>query len=381
LNRTLDRRARQRLDELARQQQLRSLRVQQRRGGPVNFSANDYLGLSRHPLLIERACDWAREWGAGATASRLVCGTLPLHQRIEAQLAAAKGSEAALLFNAGFQANAGVLATLLQPELLGAHQPLVFADKLIHASMYQGLAAAGVAPIRFQHNDCAHLRRLLEKRADEPGQRFILVESVYSMDGDIAPLAGLRALAAEFDCFLYADEAHATGVLGDGGWGLCKGGDTDLLMGTFSKALGGFGAYVCCSAALRDYLVNRCAAFIYATALPPAVLGAMDAALELVPQLDAERARLRRHGQRLRHRCTELGLDTAGSETQIVPILLGDAGRTLAAAQTLLDRGLLGIAIRPPTVPPKSARIRLALSAAHSAGELDRLCDALAEIA
>ncbi len=375
----LDRRARQRLDQLAREHRLRSLQVQRR--GPINFSSNDYLGLSRHPLLIERACDWARDWGAGATASRLVCGTLPLHERIETQLAAAKGSEAALVFNAGFQANAGVLATLLQPELLGAHKPLVFADKLIHASMYQGLAAAGVAPIRFRHNDCAHLRRLLEKHASEPGQRFILIESVYSMDGDIAPLAELRALATEFDCFLYADEAHATGVLGDGGWGLCKGGDTDLVMGTFSKALGGFGAYICCSAALRDYLINRCAAFIYATALPPAVLGAMDAALELIPQLDAERARLHAHGQRLRERCAGLELDCGGSQTQIVPIVLGSAERTLAAADRLRKRGLLGIAIRPPTVPAKSARIRIALSAAHGDAELDQLCDALAEIA
>jgi len=379
LDSNLDRRARQRLDQLAREHRLRSLQVQRR--GPINFSSNDYLGLSRHPLLIERACDWARDWGAGATASRLVCGTLPLHERIETQLAAAKGSEAALVFNAGFQANAGVLATLLQPELLGAHKPLVFADKLIHASMYQGLAAAGVAPIRFRHNDCAHLRRLLEKHASEPGQRFILIESVYSMDGDIAPLAELRALATEFDCFLYADEAHATGVLGDGGWGLCKGGDTDLVMGTFSKALGGFGAYICCSAALRDYLINRCAAFIYATALPPAVLGAMDAALELIPQLDAERARLHAHGQRLRERCAGLELDCGGSQTQIVPIVLGSAERTLAAADRLRKRGLLGIAIRPPTVPAKSARIRIALSAAHGDAELDQLCDALAEIA
>jgi 8-amino-7-oxononanoate synthase len=201
------------------------------------------------------------------------------------------------------------------------------------------------------------------------------------MDGDIAPLAELRTLADEFNAFLYADEAHATGVLGDGGWGLCKGSDTDLVMGTFSKALGGFGAYICCSAALRDYLINRCAAFIYATALPPSVLGAMDAALELVPQLDAERARLRGYGEKVRARCAELGLDNGGSQTQIVPIVLGSAERALAAAELLRGRGLLGVAIRPPTVPPNASRIRLALSAAHTPAELDQLCDALSAIA
>lgn len=282
----------------------------------LNFSSNDYLGLSKHPLLIERAREWAARHGAGAQASRLVCGNLDLHEQVEAKLARLKGTEAALLLASGWQANAAVLPALLRAAA-GKGEVQVYADKLNHASLHHGCQAAGVRQIRFRHNDLDHLEALL------------------------AP------------------------------------GGIDLAMGTFSKALGGFGAYVAGSRALCDYLVNACSGFIYTTALPPAVLGAMDAALDLVPTLDAERARLAASGERLRVALRGLGLDSGDSSTQIVPAIVGDEGRALALAATLEQRGLLAVAIRPPTVPAGTSRLRIALSAAHRDADIDRLIDGL----
>lgn len=340
----------------------------------VNFSSNDYLGLSRHPLLIERARAWAADYGAGAGASRHVTGTLTLHAQVEAKLAALKGTEAALIFNSGYQANASILPALLDAELLGA-EPVVLTDRLIHASMHHGLAAAGVRQVRFHHNDLNHLRQLLERHAGAGRLPFILTESVFSMDGDRADLAGLTDLADAFGAVLYVDEAHATGVLGPRGAGLSAGvpGRIPLVMGTFSKALGGFGAYVACSRALREVLVNRCGGLIFATALPPAVLGAMDAALDLLPGLDAERERLHAMAGRLRAALAAAGIGSGGSTTQIVPALIGDAAAALAASRALEEAGILGIAIRPPTVPPGTSRIRFAVSAAHTDADLDRV--------
>lgn len=346
----------------------------------VNFSSNDYLGLARHPALIARAQAWAAEWGVGATASRLVCGTFDLHAEVEARLAAFKGSEAALILNSGFQANEAVLSALLLPDLAGS-APLVFVDRLAHASMHEGLKAAGVRQIRFRHNDMQHLADLLRKHEGEPGPRVIVTESVFSMDGDRADLPTLCDLAERHGCFLYVDEAHATGVLGPQGRGLTAeagvAGRIDLVMGTFGKALGGFGAYVACSARLRDWLVNRCAGFIYSTALPPPVLGAIDAALELVPQMEAERARLAGHGAWVRAALAARGLDTCGSTTQIVPAVLGEERAALAAARALEEAGHLVVAIRPPTVPAGGSRLRIALSAAHGEAEVAALIDAL----
>ncbi|MPT28508.1 MAG: 8-amino-7-oxononanoate synthase [Achromobacter sp.] len=351
-------------------------------GAPVlNFSSNDYLGLSRHPLLVERAREWAARHGAGAQASRLVCGNLDLHEQVEAKLARLKGTEAALLLASGWQANAAVLPALLRAAA-GQGEIELYADKLNHASLHHGCQAAGARQIRFRHNDLDHLESLLAARAGPaaaPAVRFIITESVFSMDGDRTDVARLAALAERYQAFVYLDEAHATGVLGPGGMGLAglAPGGIDLAMGTFSKALGGFGAYVAGSRALCDYLVNACSGFIYTTALPPAVLGAMDAALDLVPTLDAERARLAASGQRLRGALRSLGVDTGGSSTQIVPAIVGDAARALALAATLEQRGLLAVAIRPPTVPAGTSRLRIALSAAHRDADIDQLIDGL----
>jgi 8-amino-7-oxononanoate synthase len=336
----------------------------------IDFSSNDYLGLARHPLLIERAAEWARHYGAGAGASRLVTGTHAAHLATEAKIAAFKGAEAALLFPSGWHCNAAVLAAVLK----AAPGTLLFADRLIHASLHAG--AAGHRQIRFRHNDLDHLEALLAAAGDEP--KLIVTESVFSMDGDRADIARLVAIARAHDAFLYIDEAHATGVLGPQGRGLSAAHPgADLVMGTFSKALGCFGAYVAGSRLLIDYLVNACGGFIFSTAPPPAMLGAIDAALELVPGMDIERDRLARHGQHLRAKLNAAGIGTADSSTQIVPAIVGAAEDALALADALQDDGLLAAAIRPPTVPPGTSRLRLALRATHAQDDVDRLADAI----
>jgi len=339
----------------------------------IDFSSNDYLGLAAHPLLAERAGDWARRLGAGAGASRLVTGTLDAHLAVEARVAAFKGKAAALVFASGWQANAAVIPALLA-ALPGA---AVFADRLVHASMHTGLP--GTRQHRFRHNDLTHLSQLLERHGAAAPARLILVESVYSMDGDRADIPALAALARQHDAVLMVDEAHATGVLGPGGAGLCAGVDgVDVVMGTFSKAFGCFGAYVGGSAALRDWLVNAASGFIFSTAPPPAMLGAIDAALDLVPGMDSERAHLAGLGERLRAGLAGRGFDTAGSASQIVPAIIGSEADALALSERLATRGMLAAAIRPPTVPAGTSRLRLAMRATHAEADVDALLGALA---
>jgi 8-amino-7-oxononanoate synthase len=341
----------------------------------LDFSSNDYLGLSQHPHLIERSCEWARLHGAGSGASRLVSGTSELHLAVEARVAAYKGAEAALLFASGWQANAAMLPALLR----AAPGAQIFSDRLIHASLHHGCAAAGVRQIRFRHNDLDHLEALLAERGDSTAPSIIVTESVFSMDGDQVDLVRLIAIARAHDAFLYLDEAHATGVIGLHGAGLSAPGpdgiprDVDLVMGTFSKAFGGFGAYVAGSRLLCDYLVNACGGFIFTTALPPAALGAIDAALDLVPIMDAERAKLARMGDDVRQGLRSAGVDVGLSTTHIVPAIVGDAERALALSAQLEQAGIIAAAIRPPTVPPGSSRLRLALRSSHEPGDIDTL--------
>ena len=340
----------------------------------LNFSSNDYLGLARHPALAARAAEYARLYGTGAGASRLICGTTPAHTALETRLAALKGTEAAMLLASGWQANTAVLAALLR---VAGPTAQLFADELSHNSLIQGARLAAIRPTRFAHNDMNDLSAKLS--AAPPGPRFIVTESVFSMDGDRADLPALGGLAEQHNAFLYLDEAHATGVLGANGMGLgAHTAGIDLLMGTFSKALGSFGAYVAGSRALIAYLQNACAGFIYTTALPPALLGAIDAALDLIPEMDAERTHLATQSARLRHAFAALGIDTGASTTQIVPAMVGDAQAALDLAAALRARGVLAVAIRPPTVPPGTSRIRIALSAAHTAADVDTLIEAAA---
>jgi 8-amino-7-oxononanoate synthase len=374
----LDRLITPRLEALAASRQRRLLRAHD--PTLIDVASNDYLGLSRHPRLIERACAWTHTHGAGNRASRLVSGTSGALLALEEKLAAFKGTEAALIFATGYQLNSSVLPALFE---LGPDKQnlLIFSDRLNHASLHAG--CGGHKQIRFRHNDLAHLDTLLTQHAGQSGAlRFIVTESVFSMDGDRADVPALAELAERHGAILYLDEAHATGVLGPQGKGLAAlaPGKVPVIMGTLGKALGGAGAYVAGSRALIDWLVNRCAGFIYSTAPAPAALGALDAALDLVPLMDAARLRLAQMADTLRATLQAQGYDTLASSTQIVPAVLGSEAAALAAADQLRAAGILAVAIRPPTVPAGSARLRFALSAALTDAAFEHLLAVVARL-
>jgi 8-amino-7-oxononanoate synthase len=335
----------------------------------VDVASNDYLGLAQDPGIIDRAAEYVARFGAGSGASRLVCGTLTAHREVEEKLAAFLGTEAALLFGTGFQANATLLPALA--ELLGTDAELLV-DRLSHASILNGAFTQGVKAKRFRHNDLNHLEDLLKEAS---GPRMVVTESVFSMDGDRADLAAIADLADRYGAPVYLDEAHAIGVLGPEGRGLAAEmpGRIAVTMGTLGKAFGGFGAYVAGSRLLIDYLTNRCAGFLYTTAPPPAVLGALDAALDVIPSLDMERMRLASMADAVRMAVQGVGYDTGASSTQIIPVIAGTEQAALGLQQIVEMAGFLAVAIRPPTVPAGTSRLRLSLSAAlddHTAGQL-----------
>ncbi|MCI1437867.1 MAG: pyridoxal phosphate-dependent aminotransferase family protein [Acetobacter indonesiensis] len=377
------------LERLAEQGRLRTPRslnpvghgLLQREDGTalVDFSSNDYLGLRQHPRLVQCATEWGRRYGAGSGASRLVTGTNSAMQTLEARLAALKGMEAACILSSGWQANATLVPALarLSAEVTGA-PPVVLVDKLIHASLYHGCAAAGVRPVRFRHNDVQHLRALLQKEAATPGLKIVLTESVFSMDGDRADMVALSELCREHHAFLCVDEAHATGILGKNGKGLADG-LADLVIGTFSKALGSMGAFVASSSAVCRWLVTSGSGYIYSTAPSPMVLGAVEASLDLLPTADMEEAR--QHvaflAERFRQKMHAVGLDTGPSSTQIVPVVVGTEQTALYLSHLVENAGFLAVAIRPPTVPPGACRLRVVMHAQHTVKQVDRLADAV----
>jgi 8-amino-7-oxononanoate synthase len=335
----------------------------------LNLSSNDYLGLAGDTRLIRASQGAAAAWGAGSTASRLIVGTLALHQQVEEDVAAFKGTARAVLFNTGYMANVGVIAGLM------GKGDVILSDKLNHASIIDGMRLSEAAFFRYPHRDLERLEALLKKHS---GARRLLIvtDSVFSVDGDVAPLRELVALKERYGAWLMIDEAHATGVLGTTGAGLAEAcsltGKIEIHMGTFSKALGSFGAYVAGEAPFVELLHNRARSLIYSTALPPAVLGAMQAALAIVRQEPFRRVSLLNQASRFRDRLQEAGFDTLDSETQIIPVLVGDNAGALEFASRLQEEGIMAVAIRPPTVPPGGARLRLSLSAAHGAADLDR---------
>lgn len=338
----------------------------------INFSANDYLGLSRHPKLIERAREYAEKYGTGATASRLISGTYTIHQQLEEKLADTFDSEAALIFNSGFQANSSILGSITD------RHSLIIADKLSHNSLLQGSLLSRADFQRYEHNDPDHLESLLKQA--ESDRILIVTETVFSMDGDRTDLERLTNLADQHNAMLFIDDAHAVGVWGPNGLGLAHGHDRiDITLGTFGKAFGVFGAFVLCSRRMRDYLVNFCPGFIYTTALPPPVIGALDAALELIPELGEERASYHRKIDRLKEGIQEAGFDTGRSASQIIPIIIGGEEETLKLADFLEEHGILGTAIRPPTVPEESSRIRITLSSKHTEEQIEHFLTTLSK--
>lgn len=341
--------------------------------GMINFCSNDYLGLSRHPLLRQRACEYVERFGAGSASSRLICGSLGFFEPLEDRLAALKGMQAALIFNSGFQANVSILPALADRD------SLILSDRLNHNSLIQGARLARCRIEIFDHNDPGHLRELLEAHRGHNFSRVLIVtESIFSMDGDRCPLDEMADIARAFGAILVVDEAHATGVVGPNGMGLSCGHDIDVVIGTFSKACGSFGAYAACSRKIRDYLINCCAGIIYSTALPPAVLGAVSAALELIPGMDRERRMLHAHAGKLRDALSRMGWDCGRSSTQIVPVTVGREADAMALSEWLAQNGIFASAIRPPTVEAHKSRIRLAVTALHGDADIQRVITAFA---
>jgi 8-amino-7-oxononanoate synthase len=347
-------------------------------GRPVLLlCSNDYLGLADHPRVREAAAEAARRWGAGAGASRLISGNMEPHRRLEERLAAFKGYRDALLFGSGYLANLGVIAAL------AGRGEVVFSDELNHASIVDGCRLAHAETFVYRHRDVEHLAWGLR----EAGGRgsLIVTDGVFSMDGDLAPLAELAELARRHGCRLMVDEAHATGAVGPGGRGSVAAaglsGEVDLVIGTLGKALGSYGAYVCADPELTEYLLNTARSFIFSTAPPPSAPAAALAALELLEADPGLVERLRGNAAALREALAAEGLLAAGPGTQIVPLEVGEAEPTMELCEGLLERGVFVQGIRPPTVPAGSSRLRFSVMATHEPGELRRAASLTGETA
>lgn len=324
----------------------------------LDFSSNDYLGLSRHPQVVAAAAAALADYGVGAGAARLMSGNLPPHRRLEELLAVWKGYPAALLFGSGYLANIGII-----PALVG-RADVIFSDRLNHASIYDGCRLAGARLVRFRHNDPNHLEELLKERRGQ-GEALIVAESIYSMDGDRAPLADLVELKERFGCRLLVDEAHATGLFGANGSGVVEeeglSGRVDLVMGTLGKALGAYGAYLVAGQEMIDFILNRARSFIFATALPPAVAAAATAAVELVQAEPGLRQELWEKAAFFKARLRAAGIGNELGPSQIIPLLVGESGPALELAAALQEAGIFAAPVRPPTVPQGAARLRLSV--------------------
>jgi 8-amino-7-oxononanoate synthase len=338
----------------------------------LNFSANDYMGLSKHDALKATAIEYTNKYGLGATASRLVI-SYDIYEELETMLAQMTGYESALLFPSGYQANNTVIPALL------TEKSLVICDKLVHNSIIQGVLQSKAKFLRYQHQDYERLEEVLDKEYLKPYDRIMIItETVFSMDGDCLDIATLQKIAVKYNAFLFLDDAHGIGVFGQDGMGIASyQKNVDVMLGTFSKALGSMGAFIACSRVIRDYLVNFCSGFIYTTGLPPGVVGAVKAALTLLPDMEAERSYLHSLAEEVRKSVKALGFSTGLSCSQILPVIIGDSKKTLRCSAILEEEGILGVTIRPPTVPEKSARIRLALSCKHTKEHIQILIRAL----
>jgi 8-amino-7-oxononanoate synthase len=338
----------------------------------LDFSSNNYLALADHPKLIEESVKWTKLYGIGSRASRLVTGTFEPYLEVERKIAAWKKTEASMILGSGFLANTGVIPALAD------RNSAVFADKLNHASLNSGVQLSGAEFKRYRHVDYKHLEDFIHN--DSAQRRIIISDTVFSMDGDIADIARLREIARTHDALLYLDDAHATGVFGEKGEGLGHVESTaDIVMGTFSKAMGSYGAYIACSAEMKEYLVNRCSSFIFSTAPPPGVFGAISAAVDIVQTAEFCEIRKALHGKTSKLVCElrRLGFDTGNTASPIIPVILGDSAKVMKFSHRLMEKGILAVAIRPPTVPKGSARLRISLNAAHTEEDISRLIDAL----
>ena len=347
-------------------------------GDPVLLlCSNNYLGLADHPKVCEAAAEASMRWGVGAGASRLISGNMKLHRRLEERLAEFKGYEAALLFGSGYLANTGSVAALARKG------EIVFSDELNHASIIDGCRLARAETFIYRHGDLEHLAWGL--RGSGRRASLIATDGVFSMDGDVAPLADLLELARRHDCRLMVDEAHATGALGPGGRGSVAAAglsdEVDVVVGTLGKALGSYGAYVCASGEIVEYLINTARPFIYSTAPPIPVVAAATAALGLLTANPHWPEKLQANAAVLREELKAEGLEVGETETQIIPVMVGDAARTMRFCEEAIERGVFAQGIRPPTVPSGSSRLRLAVMSTHRATELQRAARQIGEAA
>ena len=339
------------------------------------FSSNNYLGLANHPALKRAAQEAIERYGCGSGASRLISGSMAVHHELENRLAALKKTEAALVFPTGYHANIGVLSALMGPD------DTILSDSLNHASIIDGCRLSRADTRVYRHADTEHLGELL-KACPATGQRLIVTDSVFSMDGDLAPLTEIIALARQYDAWVMVDEAHATGVFGSHGGGLVEElgltEEVDIQMGTLGKALGCVGAFVAGSHELIDWLVNRARSFIYTTAIPPAVAASVLAALDIVEQEPERRQRLWANTRVLADGLRSLGYTLGTTRSQILPVIIGEACETMSVAAAILQRGVFAHGIRPPTVPEGTSRIRVTPMATHTQDHLSRTLDAFA---
>ena len=334
----------------------------------LSFSCNDYLNLSHHPAVKAAAVQAIADHGVGSAASRLITGENPLFIQLEAKLAALKGTESACLFGSGYLANAGVIPTFVGPG------DLVVVDALAHSCIWAGAKLSGAKTLVFAHNDVADLRRILAEHRAGAARALVATDGVFSMDGDLAPLDEISAACRAHDVWLLVDDAHGLGVVGGGVGSAREFPDAiiDLQMGTLSKAAGGYGAYVCASKPVTDLLKTRARTLVYSTGLPPANAAAAMAALDVMAAEPERVAAPLAKAQRFTR-----ALNLAPATSAVVPVVLGEADRALAAARALEDEGFLVVAIRPPTVPAGTARLRLAFTAGHPDDEVDRLAGAV----
>lgn len=364
------------LDMLREQGLFRELRVLPQAGGKIsvsgekvlNFSSNDYLNLSNHPEVKAAAVEAIERLGCGATASRLMSGHLDLHEALEADLARMVGSEAVLLFGSGFLVNIGVLTAI------AGRDDDIYADRLNHASLIDGMLLSGARWHRYRHKDMNHLENLL-KKSESTGRRFIVSDSIFSMDGDIAPLKDLAELANRYGATLVVDEAHAIGIMGVKGGGVCRISGNEIgadmvVIGTLSKALGGYGGFVACSHSMRSFLINRARSFIFSTGLPPGCLGGGRKAVLLVESTPEIGRQLLSRVKRFREILMAEGFSLPKFESQILPIHIGDNQDALDLASSLWQKNIMVTAIRPPTVPAGTTRLRVSITLAHTHDDL-----------
>jgi len=339
------------------------------------FAGSNYLDLARHPEVVEASERGSRDWGCAAGGSRLITGNLAIHEALEAELAQFFGSEAALAFNTGYMANLGVI-----PALVGPGDVLV-SDELNHASIIDGARLARAEVAVFRHGDVDSFAETLANVRAKARRVLVAVDGVYSMDGDVAPVAEIVKRAHEADAMVLLDDAHGTGILGARGRGTAEAAgvlaEVDILMGTLGKSIGSFGAFIAGSASLRDLLVNTARSFIFSCALAPAQVEAARVSLRLIDEEPWRRERLVANCDRLRRRLADAGVSTAPSTTHILPIVLGENDRTMAVCEDLLERGYYAQGIRHPSVPRGSARLRITPMTTHDESEIDGLADAI----